>query len=301
MLAAALALTAWRAWPFARAIAAAPAASRSGDVSRRVAGVFEAVGLHRRLLQRPLSGVLHALIFVSFFVLLTAIIDAFGSGVFPGFSLSRSFAGPAIGLLQDLFAVLMLIGVAMAVYQRCVLRPPRFAGSNQTDAIIIYLLIGAIVASMLLQAAFAIRAGAPTRWRPVAGAVASLLAPLNVPVKGGEDFFYWAHVAAILGFLVYIPGSKHRHMFLAAPNIYLRRLGPKGLSPPSPEAPTSSAAGRATIFDRKQILDLLTCTECGRCQAVCPAYASGLPLSPKTLIMDLRDALNADGAATAFP
>lgn len=297
MLAVALALTAWRAWPYARAIAAAPAASRTGDVARRAAGVFEAVGLHRRLLQRPLSGVLHALIFVSFFVLLTAIIDAFGSGLFPGFSLSRSFASPTIGLLQDLFAVVMLIGVAMAVYQRCVLRPPRFAGSNQSDAVVIYLLIGAIVVSMLLQAAFAIRAGAPTQWRPVAGAMAYLLAPVNVPAKEGEGFFYWAHVAAILGFLVYIPGSKHRHMFLAAPNIYLRSLAPKGLSPP-PDRPTASASTPAARFDRKQVLDLLACTECGRCQAVCPAYASGLPLSPKTLIMDLRDGISARNLAS---
>ena len=301
MLAVALALTAWRAWPYARALAAAPAASRSGDTARRAAGVFEAVGLHRRLLQRPFSGVLHALIFVSFFVLLSAIIDAFSSGLFPGYSLSRSSVGPAIGLLQDLFAVVMMIGAAMAVYQRCVLRPPRFAGSNQTDAIVIYLLIGSIVVSMLLQAAFAIRAGAPAQWRPVAGAVAYLLAPVNVPPKQGEGFFYWAHVAAILGFLVYIPGSKHRHMFLALPNIYLRSLTPKGLSPPPPASPTSSAPGQAAIFDRKQILDLLSCTECGRCQAVCPAYASGLPLSPKTLIMDLRDGIGATSVATPLP
>jgi Fe-S oxidoreductase len=299
MLAAASALTAWRAWPYVRAIAAAPASSRGGDAARRAAGVFEAVGLHRRLLQRPFSGVLHALIFISFFVLLTAIIDAFGSGLFPGFSLSRSSAGPAIGLLQDLFAVVMLIGVAMAVYQRCVLRPARFAGSNRFDAAVIYLLIGAIVVSMLLQAAFAIQAGASAQWRPVAGALASLLRPLGVSPNQGEGLFYWTHVIAILGFLVYIPGSKHRHMFLAAPNIYLRSLAPKGLSPapPLPAPPTPSPIGPAPLFDRKQILDLLACTECGRCQAVCPAYASGLPLSPKTLIMDLRDAIGAESLA----
>ena len=132
LLSIAVALTIWRASPYARVIAAAAPASRGGNVRRRLSGVLEAVGLHRRLLQRPLSGVIHALIFCSFFVLFTAILDAFGSGFFPGFSL-RNFGGDTwIGLLQDVFAVLMSVGVGMAAYQRFVLRPQRFEGSNQS-------------------------------------------------------------------------------------------------------------------------------------------------------------------------
>jgi Fe-S oxidoreductase len=298
MLAVAVMLTAWRAWPYARTIAAATPALRGGDVGRRLSGVFEAVGLHRRLLRKPFAGVLHALIFCSFFVLFTAIVEAFGSGLFPGFSL-RAYGGDTwIGLLQDIFALVMLVGLAMAVYQRYVRRPGRFAGSNQTDALVIYFLIGAIVVSMLLQAAFAILGGAAPGWRPVSGMLAKLAAMSAIGADAGENCFYWVHVTAILCFLVYIPGSKHRHMFLAAPNVYLRDLAPKGLSPPH-------RAGQPDIvdagFDRKQILDLLSCTECGRCQEVCPAYASGLPLSPKTLMMDLRDALPLGEASSQFP
>jgi Fe-S oxidoreductase len=301
MLVVAVMLTAWRAWPYARAVAAAAPAFRGGDVGRRLSGVFEAVGLHRRLLRKPFAGVLHALIFCSFFVLFTAIIDTFGSGLFPGFSL-RDYGGDTwIGLLQDVFAIVMLVGVAMAAYQRYVDKPGRFAGSNQTDALIIYLLIGAIVASMLFGAAFAILGGAPAGWRPVSGALAKLAAMSGIEADAGEHFFYWVHVAAILCFLIYIPGSKHRHMFLAAPNVYLRSLAPKGLSPPHI---AGQLAGQHEVmdpgFDRKQILDLLACTECGRCQEVCPAYASGLPLSPKKLIMDLRDALPLGKASSQF-
>ena len=119
----------------------------------------------------------------------------------------------------------------------------RFAGSNRFDAVVIYLLIGVIVVSMLLQAAFAIQGGASADWRLIAGPLASLLGPLGISPKQGEGFFYWKHVIAILGFLAYIPGSKHRHMFFAAPNIYLRSLAPKGLSPPPPAPPTSSRSG----------------------------------------------------------
>ncbi len=290
---AAFALCAWRARPYALALrsapASAPGAPRTDRPWERLAGVFEAVGLHRRLLQRPYAGTLHLMIFVSFFVLFTAIVEAFGSGLFPGFSLDPVGGDTWIALLQDIFAVVMLAGVAMAAWQRWVVRPARFKGSNQRDATIIYLLIAAIVVSMLLEHAFALRVAGATAWQPLSGALAGLLPDGLLPAGQGEALFYWLHVAAILAFLVYLPGSKHRHMFLAAPNVYFRSLLPKGRSPDVPEG---RAIGVSSLgeFDWKQRLDLFSCTECGRCQAACPAYAAGLPLSPKLLITDLRDA-----------
>ncbi len=284
-------LTAWRARPYARALAKSPPAHRLDRIGVRLAGVFEAVGLHRKLLRRPLSGILHALIFASFFVLMTAIIQAFGSGLFPGFSLDPIGGRTWIGLLQDVFAVLMTAGVGLAAYQRYVIRPARFVGSSQRDATIIYVLILTIVGSMLLEAAFGILGGAPAAWRPVAGALARALDPLGLPAATAAVVFYWVHVAAILAFLVYIPGSKHRHMALAAPNVFLRQLAPKGETSGIPAARDTPGVERIAQFDWKQKLDLLSCTECGRCQAACPAYAAGLPLSPKLLITDLRDAM----------
>ncbi len=293
---AAIALCAWRARHYALALAGAPAAARFDRPLERLAGVFEAVGLHRRLLQRPYAGTLHLMIFVSFFVLFTAIVQAFGSGLFPGFSLEAVGGKTWIALLQDLFAVVMLAGVGMAVWQRWVVRPARFKDSNQRDATIIYLLIAAIVLSMLLEHAFALRDAGASAWQPLSSAIAGLLPAGLLPEGAGEALFYWIHVAAILGFLVYIPGSKHRHMFLAAPNVYFRSLQPKGRSPDVPEG---RSIGVSTLdeLDWKQRLDLFSCTECGRCQAACPAYAAGLPLSPKLLITDLRDAFGREGSA----
>ncbi|MEY3308292.1 MAG: hypothetical protein RLZZ413_2330, partial [Pseudomonadota bacterium] len=110
---------------------------------------------------------------------------------------------------------------------------------------------------------------------------------------------YWLHVFAILGFLIYIPGSKHRHMFLAAPNVYMRDLGPKGALPAPPEERGKAGVAAIGEFTIKNLFDTLSCTECGRCQSVCPAYASGLPLSPKSLIIDLRDAMIDSGMGRA--
>lgn len=293
----ALALTAWRSRRYAFALANAPAAARFDRPMLRLQGVMVAIGMHRKMLRKPLSGVLHAIIFISFFVLFTATIDAFGSRLFPGFSLAPIGGETWIAALQDIFSVLMLVGVGLALYQRYVRRPARFDGSSGSDAAIIYVLIVLIVASLLLEAAARIAGGADGSWRPVASALAGLLDRAGIPAHQGEELFYWAHVGAILAFLVYIPGSKHRHMFLAAPNIYFRSLEPRGLAPAVPEAREAPGIDSLGQFDWKQQLDLLSCTECGRCQAVCPAYAAGLPLSPKLLITDMRDALAAGPSA----
>jgi Fe-S oxidoreductase len=262
----------------------------------RFLGVLRAVGLHERLLKIRYSGILHAMIFSSFIVLFTAIVEAFGSGLFPGFSLAPIGGNTWIALLQDVFAIVILAGLGLAAWQRYVIRPPRFRGSNTFDATVIYLLIAAVVLTMLLQASFAIAAGhdAAAAWRPLSRQIAALLTAFGIGHESAaraERFFYWAHVCAILGFLVYIPGSKHRHMFLAAINVYFRSLKLKGALPAVDIDHPPIGVGAIEEFTWKNMLDLYSCTECGRCQAACPAYAAGLPLSPKLLITDLRDHL----------
>lgn len=293
----AAALTAWRSRLYAFAIAKAPSAARFDQPMHRLHGVLTAVGLHRKMLRKPLSGVLHAIIFISFFVLFTATIDAFGSRLFPGFSLAPFGGETWIAALQDIFSLLMLVGVGLALYQRYVLKPARFKGSSGRDAAIIYVLIVLIVGSLLFEAAARILGGADGSWRPVASALAGLLDRAGVSAQAGEELFYWLHVGAILAFLIYIPGSKHRHMFLAAPNIYFRNLEARGMAPAVPQTRETPGISDLSQFDWKQQLDLLSCTECGRCQAVCPAYAAGLPLNPKMLITDMRDALAAGTSA----
>lgn len=277
----------WRARHQVVALRRAYPTARSDQPAERLGGVLVAVGLHRKLLERPLSGTIHALIFVSFFVLFTVTIEAFGSRLFPGFSLKPVGGETWIAWLQDIFAVLMLVGVGLAMVNRYWIRPARFEGSDPIDALLIYVLIILIVATQLLESAFA----AASPWRPVASALGVALQPMfgNPAALGSASA--WLHMAAILAFLVYIPGSKHRHMFLAAPALYFRNLQPKGQLPTVPAKRAGQGAKTLSDWDWKQEIDLLSCTECGRCQAVCPAFAAGLPLSPKTLITDLRDAL----------
>jgi Fe-S oxidoreductase len=265
----ALGISAWRFFWLLRPMLHARPAARFDRPSERLLGVLRAVGLHERLLKVRYSGILHALIFSGFLVLFTAIVQAVGSGLIPGFTLAPIGGQTWIAFLQDVFGLGIIVALGMAAWQRYVVKPPRFKGSNEVDG-------GEIAGG----------------WRPVSGALAGLLASLGLTPAGasiGAGVAYWLHIAVILVFLIYIPGSKHRHMFLAAPNIYWRSLEPKGLLPgPAPDEPPQPIAAVADLT-WKDMFDGFACTECGRCQAACPAYAAGLPLSPKLLITGLRD------------
>lgn len=269
----------------------APAVQRFDDPVTRAAFVAAEVGLHRRLLHKWWSGVLHLFVFTGFIVLFSAIVQSFGAGLIPGFSLAPIGGTTWIALLQDIFVVLILTGVVMAAWQRAVMKPKRFEGSNTSDAWIIYALVLAVAGTMLMEfASHIVTAGVWSGWRPVSGAIAQAMTAAGVTAaqaETAEHVFYWLHIAAVLTFLMYIPGSKHRHIFTAIANIYLRNHGPKGQLPPARvDAPGVSHIDQ---FNWKHKLDLISCTECGRCQEACPANAAGMPLSPKKVIMDLRD------------
>lgn len=298
------AIAGYRFWRVLRPLFSAPRAERLDKVGERITGVLTNVGLHRRLLNIRYSGVLHALIFSSFIVLFTAIIQAFGSGLIPGFSLAPIGGNTWIAGLQEVFTVLILIGLVMAAWQRLVIKPARFQGSNRGDAILIYCLVFGVVSTMMLEFAFQIAASddAAASWRPIASMFASVLKASGVSVDQahtGQEIFYWAHILVILSFLIYIPGSKHRHMFTAVPNIFLRTLEPKGRLPAADLDQPPVGISKIEQFDWKHKLDMLSCTECGRCQAACPAHAAGQPLSPKTLIMNLRDHMAASDRGEA--
>jgi Fe-S oxidoreductase len=120
-----------------------------------------------------------------------------------------------------------------------------------------------------------------------------------------ERVFVSAHVATILTFLAYLPHSKHLHILTAAVNVWFGRTGAPGrLEPLRFEAEEGESeedlrfgAGTSADLTWKQVLDTFSCTECGRCQDACPAWATGKALSPKLLIMGLRDQVLADSAA----
>jgi Fe-S oxidoreductase/nitrate reductase gamma subunit len=276
-----------------------PNENRINNLPERIRGVLSYVGVHTRMFRNVYSGLLHLFIFYGFVVLLTAIIQALGEGIFPGFSLAPIGGTTWIAFLQDLFGVLVLVGVTMALVNRLIIRPRQFQESNELDALIILGLIATIMVGMLGQnAARVAEGGDPSApWRPVSSAIARVFE--NIGWQGtsaipAHEIFYWMHILAVLAFLVYIPSSKHLHIIVAIPNIFFRKLPPKiGAQLPAIDLEHAEHYGvsQVTQWSWKNLLDLYSCTECGRCQEQCPAFLTGKPLNPKMIIVDARENL----------
>jgi Fe-S oxidoreductase len=252
----------------------------------------------RKLLQRLVPGLMHAFIFWGFLVLLPTILMATISAV------DRRETLPWLGhqgwfmALVDVFVLLVLAGVVTAVVIRKLVRPARFAGSHTGEADVILALIAAVVLTLLGWHAARIAGGYeewPASWSFLANAVARAM-PSSVAL---ERFFVWAHLTLVFFFLAYVPRTKHLHIATAAVNVWFGRTGRRGrLEPLRFDVPDEEMRfGTGTVADMtwKQLVDTFTCTECGRCQDACPAYATGKILSPKLLIMGERDQLFAEG------
>jgi Fe-S oxidoreductase len=271
-------------------------APRFGDVPARARAEAVVVIGQSKLLQRLLPGLMHAAIFWGFLVLFPTILIAMIGAVDPHATLPWLGAQGWYALLVDVFAALVLAGVITALVIRKVQRPKRFVGSHIGEADLILAMIAGIVITLFLWHASQISLGLndyPASWAPISGSLAKLLHGPAVPYL--ERAAVWAHVLIILSFLVYLPYSKHLHIVVAAINVYFGRTRARGRLEPidfeQPEAEVRFGTARAADMTWKQMLDTMSCTECGRCQDVCPAYATGKALSPKLLIMGMRDQL----------
>ena len=247
---------------------------------------------------------MHAFIFWGFIVLFPTIVMAMIGAVDRDASLPWLAEQGWFAFLVDLFAVLVLAGVATAFFIRKVQRPDRFRGSHLGEADLILAMIAGIVTTLLLWHASRIALGLnewPAGWSPVSNAVSNLFGGGD-GTEVAERVFVWAHVLIILSFLAYLPYSKHLHIVTAGINVYFGRTRARGRleplrfdDPDVPEDEIRMGAGTLTDMTWKQMVDTVSCTECGRCQEVCPAWATGKDLSPKLLIMGLRDHLLAEG------
>jgi Fe-S oxidoreductase len=266
----------------------------------------------RKLLKWSVPGAAHAATFWGFLVLMLTILEAYGA------LFSRTFAIPwighwaFIGFIEDLVAVGVLAGLATFSVIRLrndphkLGRRSRFDGSHTRAAWVVLGMIFLVIATLLIYRGAQQNTGTfpyPHGWAFASWVVAQILHPLGYGVNSVlEAAFILLQLAVVLAFLVIVTYSKHLHIGLAPLNVMFSRR-PNGLGPLQPmrsggkvldfeEAdPDVDVFGLGKIedFSWKGLLDLGTCTECGRCQSQCPAWATDKPLSPKQLILDLRD------------
>ena len=296
-----------------------PAVDRTAQKRVRVkAEVVEVFG-QKKLLAWTVPGIAHVLAFWGFIVLSLTIVEAFGALFFAEFAIPVIGRSPVVGFAEDLFSIFVVIGIAMFAVIRLFRNPvkmgreSRFYGSHTGAAWFVLFMIFNVVWTLLLYrgAQYNVSTELGTNNFPFMGggafaseATASLLQPLGLHANEWLEMIgLWLNIGVILGFLVLALHSKHLHIGAAPLNVLFSRR-PNALGPLLPiyagkevldfEDPSDDAIfGRGKIedFTWKGNLDLLSCTECGRCQDQCPAWNTGKPLSPKLMIMDLRDHL----------
>ncbi len=265
----------------------------------------------RKLLKWTVPGLAHFFVFWGFIILLTVYIEAYGALFSKKFAIPGIGSWAVLGFLQDFIALAVLAGIIVFAVIRIVDSPARlgrnsrFAGSHLGGAWLILFMIFLVVLTMFWFRGASVDAGNfPFNDAAfMSHLTATALHPLGVGVNDGlETTGLLAHIAVMLAFLVIVVRSKHLHIFIAPLNVLFARR-PDGLGALQPmrsngkvldfeEAdPDTDVFGRGKIedFTWKGFLDFGTCTECGRCQSQCPAWNTGKPLSPKMVILDLRD------------
>ena len=269
--------------------------NRFTRIPERIVRTLEYAFAQRRMFRDFYAGVFHIFIFGGFVVLTVRVASLVVEGLVPDFQLLPGRAGDLYTLLKDVFEVLVLIGVAMAVFRRAFARPKRL--DLTMDAWLILALIALLISADLISegAKVALRPELASFWAPAVGAVAGLLsgagpAALSALYTSG----WWVHLVVILFFANYLPYSKHFHIITAIPNIFFMNLEPMGrLAPVDIEKAERFGVSKVEDLTWKQMLDGYTCTECGRCRVVCPTVLTGKPLDPKAFISEVRDAVYA--------
>jgi Fe-S oxidoreductase len=294
-----------RGYTLTRLVLLGQKVNRFDDIPKRLELEATVTLGQKKILQRAKPGIMHAFIFWGFLVLATTLVEVFGEIVQPSFAIPLVGRTAWLGLIQDVFMTLVFLGILMAFYIRKVERPDRFKGSHLEEADFILIMIMGVVLTLAFLNATKIALGvneSPAAWTPVSRGLANLFEPMaEGTVELFRSVFLWAHAVVIVSFLIYIPYSKHLHIITSTVNVFFSNTKARGklrtmkIDLESMDEDMSLGASDITQLTWKQILDTYTCTECGRCQNVCPAWNTGKPLSPKLLIMNLRDQIFDEG------
>ena len=273
---------------------------RAKNIGKRI-GVFIRTTVvdvlaHRRFLRDPYSGIMHLSIFWGFgILLLAAAIDA----------VTHYITGELSGapylwfsLIVDIGGILVLVGIIMAAYRRYIWRPARLntlLDDGISLALLAAILVTGYVVEGLRQAATELTPHPYwATWSPGGWVFAQVFAGMSHDsLLFWHWFLWWFHFGLAIVAILYasLVFSKLQHIVVSPLNVFFRSLGPVGVPAPIDiEKAESEPLGVGSIkdFTWKQLLDLDACTNCGRCQDACPAWATGKPLSPRKLVQDLK-------------
>lgn len=277
-----------------------------GIPSKMKAELVKVLG-QKKLLQRTLPGIAHAFTFWGFLIIQITLVESIGEVFDREFAIPGPGRWDVLGFIQDLFIVLVALSLLTFAFIRMVKSPARegkksrFYGGHLGQAYVILFMIFAVVSTVAIVRGA--RAALGTLPYPDGAFLSSWIGDrLSIYTTESlhliEDWWLLGHLAVVFGFLVLVVNSKHLHIFTSPLNVMFGRqplalgaLRPLSIDMENMTEDTTLGVGKVEDFSWKQLLDTYTCTECGRCQSVCPAWNTGKELNPKLLIMNIRDHL----------
>lgn len=300
------------------------------DLGKRFRVMINVAFGQSKIFRKPVTGLFHALVFWGFCVILLGSIEMVIDGL-AGTDKSLKVLGPVHDFIMasgDIFALLVMISIIIFLIRRLFLNIRRFEGiemkkRSHIDAAVSLTLILLLMATLLgMNTGYVkynqIAGGTPHGVYPVSGLIAGFFPQMTE--DGAMHLFklsWWSHILLIFFFANYLPYSKHFHVFMSVPNVFLSRLDPLGklanmenvarevklmMNPETAfaQAPAGVPPERFGVKDAEDVtwknyLDSLSCTECGRCTSVCPANITGKRLSPRKIMMDLRARMKEKG------
>lgn len=298
------------------------------NYGKRIMLMLEVAFFQKKIFRKPFTGIMHAFVFWGFCVVLFGSLEMMIDGV-TGMEKSLSFLGPvyiffiAIG---DLFAWLVLACICVFFVRRVFMSVERFSGvemkhKSHQDANFALSLIFVLMVTLIWMNILAYAMNpAEAKWMfPIDYMFGGFFISLEPSLlKTGYEINWWTHILLVFLFMNVLPYSKHFHVFMSIPNVFLSRLDPLGKLPhmkniekevrimmdpnlayaspaPSDAPPERFGVKDCEDVNSKNYFDSLSCTECGRCTSVCPANITGKKLSPRKVMMDLRARMKEKG------
>ena len=311
-------LFSWQCYQRLSVLLKARPSSRFDDIPARVkTALIYAIGqlkFFRGSAADRKAGIIHALVFWGFLVLGYQVVNMFARGWFPDFHIplltAQTLGGPVM-VVRDIMEVTVAICAVILLVRWLVTHPQRLMGfkpaeeklanHSHWEAVLILVFIATITTSGLLYDAgrMVFMAGdaeieAERNWAIVGAAIASMMQGSGpAAAEAVSNAAWWIHNLVILVFINLLPLSKHFHVITSIPNVFFSKLEPYGqLSLQDLESEDAIyGASQMRHFDWKQVLDMYSCTECGRCSSHCPATATNKPLAPRQMLLNLRDFL----------
>ena len=274
------------------------------NLKERISTVASNALGHKKLFKDKKSGLMHLVLFYTFFIIQIGLIELIIKGFITGYEYPLGEAHKYFSLLQEWATFLMFLAVVYGFYRRYGEKLKRLQWRRDGKAAFVYIALSTLTLSILISLGFeTIMVGHEPNlvYAPFSGIIAMLFS--GIGITAGTVLFYvfwWIHMLIVFSFLVFVPQSKQFHELFAMVNIFFKKQGPVGKLRKidfEDEEAEVFGVGKIEDFTQAQLIDLYACAECGRCTNMCPASGTGKTLSPMDLMVKMRDHLTEKGAS----